>query len=108
LTSPIEGTSGFTEGFPHQGRRDSKGRSLRDFDLKNRLFRYPCSFMIYSEAFDGMPAVVKDRLYSRMFEVLTGKDTSAKYARLSKETRRAIFEIVAETKKGLPAFWNKT
>jgi hypothetical protein len=105
LSSPIKGTSGFREEFPKRGPRDAKGRSLRDFDLTYRMFRYPCSFMIYSSAFDGMPSLVKDRLYLRMFQVLTGKDTSAKFAGLTPETRQAIFEIIAGTKKGLPAYW---
>jgi hypothetical protein len=105
LTSPIKGTSGFEEEFQNRGPRDSKGRSLRDFDLTDRMFRYPCSFMIYSRAFEGMPSIVKDRLYQRMFQVLTGKDMSAKFAGLTPESRLAILEIVAETKKGLPAFW---
>ena len=67
LTSPIKGTSGFTEYFEKLGPRDSIGRSLRDLDLQTRMFRYPCSFLIYSEAFDSMPQVVKDRLYRRMW-----------------------------------------
>lgn len=105
LTAPVKGTSGFAEEFPKQGPRDAKGRSLRDFDLKTRMFRYPCSFMIYSAAFDGMPPIVKDRLYHRLFEVLSGKDNSAKFGYLNREDRRAILDIVKETKEGLPGYW---
>ncbi|MEO7145592.1 MAG: hypothetical protein ABI165_19020 [Bryobacteraceae bacterium] len=105
LTSPIKGTSGFTEEFAREGPRDSHGRSLRDFDLKTRMFRYPCSYMIYSEAFDAMPAAAKDRLYRRLFDVLTGKDSSKAFARLTAADRKAILEILRETKKGLPDYW---
>lgn len=105
LTAPVKGTSGFAEEFPKQGPRDDQGRSLRDFDLKTRMFRYPCSFMIYSDAFDGMPAIVKDRLYDRLFEVLAGKDNSAKFAYLKQEDRQAILEIVRATQKSLPGYW---
>jgi hypothetical protein len=105
LTAPIKGTSGFAADFPKQGPRDAKGRSLRDFDLKTRMFRYPCSFMIYSEAFDGMPEEVKDRLYRRLFDVLSGKDNSASFVNLSQEDRRTILEILKATKKSLPAYW---
>ncbi|MGH9666315.1 MAG: hypothetical protein ACRD9L_17950, partial [Bryobacteraceae bacterium] len=65
LTAPIKGTSGFAEAFAKQGPRDEKGRSLRDFDMKTRMFKYPCSYIIYSEAFDAMPTAAKDRLYKR-------------------------------------------
>ena len=103
--APVKGNSGFTEDFEKRGPRDAKGRSLHDFDLTTRMFRYPCSFLIYSEAWDGMPAVVKDRVYRRLWEVLSGKDQSAQFAHLTTLDRRAITEILLATKKGLPGYW---
>ena len=103
LTAPVKGTSGFTEEFARQAPRDSKGRSLYDFDLTTRMFRYPCSFLIYSEPWDGMPALVKERVYARLGEVLSGADQTAKFRHLTKDDRRAIREILQATKKGLPA-----
>ncbi len=108
LTSPIRGTSGFTEEFEKLGPRDSKDRSLRDFDLKTRMFRYPCSFLVYSETFNNMPEIVKERLYRRMWEVLTMQDTSPKFAHLSADDRKAILEILLDTKKDLPAYWRQS
>jgi hypothetical protein len=61
--------------------------------------------MIYSEVFDGMPEIVRARVYQRLYDVLTGKDRSPKFQRLSEEDRRAILEIVRDTKPGLPAYW---
>jgi hypothetical protein len=98
LTSPVKGTSGFAAEFQARGPKDPKGRSLRDFDLKTRMFRYPCSFMIYSETFDSLPEIVKTRVYERLRQVLTGQDASPKYAHLTAEDRRAIFEILTATK----------
>ena len=95
----IKGTSGFAERFSARGPRDSKGRSLRDFDLQRRLFRYPCSYMIYSEAFDALPDVARNAVSARLLQVLTGKDTSAKYRSLSATDRQAILEILRETKR---------
>ncbi len=46
LTDRIEGTSSFASDFVARGPRDSKGRSLRDFDLNTPLFPYPCSYQI--------------------------------------------------------------
>ena len=102
LTSEIQGTSGFTKEFQQEGPRDPKGRSLRDFDLHTRMFRYPCSYMIYSEGFDALPDIVKARIYQRLGEVLSGKDTSKPFAHLSTEDRKAISEILHATKPGIP------
>jgi hypothetical protein len=106
LTAPIEGTSGFAAEFESRGPRDSEGRSLRDFDMTTRMFRYPCSYIIYSEAFDSLPAEAKDRLYRRLWEVLSGKDSSPEFAHLTAGDRRAILEILRATKKGLPGYWS--
>ena len=83
IENPVAGVSTFTKTFPERGPRDSKGRSLRDFDLKKRLFRYPLSYMIYSEVFDALPDYAKDAVYRRLFDVLIGKDTSESFARHS-------------------------
>ncbi|MCC7083912.1 MAG: hypothetical protein IT427_02770 [Pirellulales bacterium] len=105
LTERIRGTSGFAEKFPLAGPRDSKGRSLRDFDLEHRLFKYPCSYLIYSKSFDGLPAEARDYVWKRLWEVLTDKDESKKFAHLSSDDRQAILEIVSETKPNLPEYW---
>ncbi len=105
LKDPVEGVSTFTKTFPQRGPRDKQGRSLRDFDLKTRMFRYPLSYMIYSEAFDGMPDWARDRVYKKLYDVLTGKDVSERYARISATDRRAVLEIVRDTKPGLPDYW---
>ncbi len=105
LTAPVQGVSGFTERFQSQGPKDPKGRSLRDFDLKTRLFRYPLSYMIQTPAFDGLPAEPKARLYRRLADVLTGRDRSAKYQGLSQADRLAAFEILTATKQDLPPSW---
>jgi hypothetical protein len=105
LDGPVAGTSAFAAEFAARGPRDARGRSLRDFDLQGRLFRYPCSYLIGSKAFLGLPAVVKDEVDRRLLAVLTGADTSATYAHLSSEDRGAILEILRETRTDLPASW---
>lgn len=105
LAAPIQGTSGFAKSFAGRGPRDSQGRSLRDFDLHRRLFRYPLSYTVYQEAFEGLPAQIRERVYRALYEVLTGRDTSPEFGHLSPEDRRAILEILRETKPNLPAYW---
>jgi hypothetical protein len=69
------------------------------------MFQYPCSYLIYSEAFDNLPEQARERIYRRLWEVLTGRDTSSAYTHLSTEDRRAILEILTDTKSGLPEYW---
>ncbi len=107
LEGPIAGTSDFARAFSARGPRDGRGRSLRDFDLERRLFRYPCSYLIYTDAFDALPAPARDYVYRRLLEVLTGQDRGDGFRRLSAEDRRAIFEILLATKPGLPDEWRR-
>jgi len=108
LPQPVEGVSGFAATFAAKGPRDDRQRSLREFDLRQRLMRYPCSYMIYSDAFDGLPNEAKDAIYARLWHILSGQETAAKYARLSKADRQDIVEILRATKPGLPPSFNGT
>jgi hypothetical protein len=105
LPSAIRGGSAFTKEFPSKGPRDSKGRSLRDLDLTRRLFQYPCSYMIYTEAFDALPGATRAFVYEQMWSILSGTAKDGDYSRLSPADRRAIVEILRETKKDLPAYF---
>ncbi len=105
LSAPITGSSGFEQDFEKRGPRDPQGRSLRDYDLKTRMFKYPLSYMVYSEAFDALPKPVLERVYRRLYEILKGRDQSPAYARLGPAERKAILEILVATKKGLPAYF---
>jgi hypothetical protein len=107
LTDRVRGTSGFAEQFAALGPRDSRGRSLRDFDLRTRIFKYPCSYLIYSESFDALPEPAKQFVYHRLFQVLTEQDTSPVFARLTHRDRQNILEILLATKTGLPAEWHR-
>ena len=94
---------GFAEHLTARTPKDRRGRSLGELDLVTRLMRYPCSYMVYSEAFDGLPAPVKRAVYRRLWEILTGKVTGPRYAHLSGATRRAIRQILRDTKADLDA-----
>jgi hypothetical protein len=106
MPGPITGPAGFAKVFAQQGPRDSKGRSLRDIDLTaDRLMKYPCSYMIYSDAFNALPAAAKDAIYARMWEILSGRDGNARYRRLTPGDRQAIVEILRDTKQDLPQYF---
>jgi hypothetical protein len=101
LTDKIAGTSGFASEFSRRGPHDSQGRSLRELDLTRRMFKYPCSYLVYSPSFAALPLEAKDYVFRRMAEVLSGKDQSEKFQHLSPGDRTAIREILMET---LPEF----
>lgn len=103
LPGKFESTSGFQANFEAIGPQDSRGRSFRQLDLGKRLLRYPCSYMIYSRAFDALPGAAKNAVYTRLWDVLSGKDKAPKYAKLSAADRAAIVSILLETKTDLPA-----
>jgi hypothetical protein len=107
LTAPVRGSEAFVRSFAAMGPRDRQGRSLRDFDLKTRLFKYPCSYLIYSEAFNQLPPVVRAEIYQRVYDVLTGRDDRAVFDALPRASRRAIREILVETKRDLPDYWKE-
>ena len=106
LTSKVRGLSGFAERFSTSGPRDRKGRSLYDLDLNQRLLKFPCSYLIYSPAFDALPPRAKDPIYRRMWEVLSGQERSERYQMaLSRADRESIVEILRDTKKDLPGYF---
>lgn len=105
LEGPVRGTSGFAEEFEALGPRDGKGRSLRDLDLRTRTFKHPCSFLIHSESFDSLPKPFLDYLYNRLLEILTAETVPEGFESLSPEDRLAVYEILLDTKEGLPDDW---
>ena len=105
LETPVVGSSGFTRQFADRSPRDRQGRSLRDFDLETRLFRYPCSYMIYTDAFEALPAMAKTAIYKRMWEVLSGRETAEAYKHLTQADRQAVVDILVDTLPGLPDYF---
>ena len=89
IDSPVMPGSAFAQTFASAGPRDRRGRSLRDLDLHTRLFKYRCSYMIYSPAFDALPAEARAAFLARLKASITDADTIA---------------ILDETKAGWSAF----
>jgi hypothetical protein len=105
LADTIRGSSGFGERFEQQGPFDRKGRSLRQLDLRRRLMRYPCSYTIDSPLFDALPSAAKDAIYQRLWQILSGGVRTTEYRHLSRDDRRAVVEILRDTKRDLPSYF---
>ena len=97
LTDRVQGTTTFAEDFAARGRKDSRGRSLREFDLEKRLFKYPCSYLIHSRAFAGLPDPVRSEVLSRLTDILEGREESSDFDHLTPEMRRDILSILRDT-----------
>ena len=107
LTDKISGNPEFIKQFQQNAPRDSKKRSLKDFNLKTRIFEYPLSYMIYTDQFDAIPKIAKEYILKRIFEVLSGQDKSEDFNHLSDQMKKDILSILKETKKDLPDYWNQ-
>ena len=90
----ISGDSGFAQEFQERGQRDSQGRSLRDLDLRTRLFRHACSFLIRSPAYAGLPAKTREYVESRLAEIVAGRDATPEFAHLDAEDQRVIRAVL--------------
>jgi hypothetical protein len=99
----IQGGGRFEKAFRQNRRADAAGRSLKDFDLRTRLFTHRCSYMIYSESFDALPPVLKTKVYRWLNSILMSEAVSRPFDHLTAEERRAILEILAATKPDFTA-----
>ncbi len=101
LTSTVRGTSEFQNEFPKLGPADESGRCLRQLDLSTRLFRYPCSYMIYSDVFDALPPRLQESIYQQLSAALQPDANHSEY-HIGASDRKAIREILHSTKQGFP------
>lgn len=100
----IRGAGDFERAFVANRPADEQGRSLRDFDLDTRLFRWRCSYMIYSEAFSSLPVELKKSVFGRLDEILSDPQPQKRFTHLADEERRAIREILLSTQPEFAEF----
>jgi hypothetical protein len=105
LNAPVAGGSTFAATFQARGPRDGRGRSLRDLDLETRLFRYPLSYLVYSEQFRALPASVRRDVLDAAKTILTSPPRGPRYAHLTEEVREATLAVARATVPDLPPGW---
>jgi hypothetical protein len=101
----VEGDAVYKKDFLSTRKTAPGGASLKDFDLRTRLFRHRCSYMIYSPVFTGLPAVMKQAIYRRMGEALNTTRPDREYTYLSAVEKQLIRGILKATLPDLPAGW---
>jgi hypothetical protein len=104
LPGRVGGDSAFAQLFAAASPADCHGRSLKTLDLQTRLLAHPCSHLIHTASFDGLPDELRTRFWQRLDTALAdrGGETAPQ---LSAGDRRAIREVLAATKPGAPAGW---
>lgn len=105
LTSEVKGSLVFAESFTARGPKESQGRSLREFDLQTRMFKYACSYLIYSPSFGSLSDELRNQVISQLTEILEARDVSPHYAHLTPDMRQVILEILRDTH---PDFKNRS
>jgi hypothetical protein len=106
LDAPVRGDSGFDRWFRAQGPFDRRGRTLREFDLDTRVFKYRLSHVVYSEGFDALAPELRAFVFRRLMQILSGADQSTTFAHLTASERSAILEILTDTKPDFAALLN--
>lgn len=102
----VAGDGAFKEAFLQDRKRvHGSGESLKDLDLRTRLLKHRCSYMIYSPIFSGMPSDMKDRVYRELKRALTSAGSNGEYSYLGSEEARAIQRILRGTLTDLPKDW---
>jgi hypothetical protein len=101
--SGVVGDSEFKKDFAASAQLTASGASLRDLDLRTRLMRHRCSYMIYSPAFAGLPPLLKAQVFHHLQAALGENGPSSdEFAYLPAEEKSAILGILRETLPDFP------
>ena len=97
----VDGEPAFQDAFTRRFPKSSDGRSLADFQLNHRLFKYRCSYMIYSKAFETLPARIKSAVLGRLHQILESEPADGNHPAIKTSERHKIAAILQQT---LPAW----
>ncbi len=105
LPAGVTGAENFRRVFVGRSPRSEAGDALKDFQLRDRIFKNRCSFLIYSEMFAELPIQLKNRILDRLHAALHDDDPRGRYAYLEKDEKRRIYEILLATLPAAKARW---
>ncbi len=100
----ITGDPAYAKDFLRDRRMTKAGLSLKDFDMKTRIFKHRCSYMLYTDTWKEAPRELKDRVYYHMALYLRDQPDT-QHAHLAPTERTAIRSILKETMTDLPSWW---
>ena len=97
LTSRVTGTTTFAKDFLKRGARDNLEKSFRTFDLEERMFRFPLSYLIRSDAIKGLPLAARSHINERIEDVLSARDSKDRFGGKAAKYRKAIRRFLIES-----------
>ena len=100
----ITGAPAYAEDFLRDRKVTKAGISLKDLDMKTRMFKHRCSYMLYTDTWKEAPKELKDRVYYHMALYLRDQP-DAQHAHIPAAERMAIRTILKETINDLPSWW---
>jgi hypothetical protein len=98
LKEPIKGMGTFQREYESGGIKDAKGRSLRELDLKTRLYKHRLNPMILSESFSALNPVAKKQVLARLAEIAEGTYASERFSFLKESDRTALKDVLSSFK----------
>ena len=100
LPMPLDGGDrAFREDFV-RARRVVAGHSLRDLELRTRLLRHRCSYMIHTAQFDGLEASIRRRVLAWIGRAVADEARPPGLDHLEEGERKVIREILSRTVAG--------
>ncbi len=97
--------SSFAQAFHNRGPKDSKGRSLYQLRVNRRMFRYPFSYIVYTDTFNDLPKEALDYVWPEIERILEPATRHEGYTHLSRRDKAAIKEILLETHPSAKKYW---
>lgn len=94
LKESICGTTSFANDFANQDKRNNKP-TLRELDLQTRMFKHPCSYLIETPSFRGLPQELRMAIYRRLIAVVAQDSTHRSVQRLAPSERKILLEILS-------------
>jgi hypothetical protein len=101
----VDGEAAYKSDFLATRREGPGGSALKDLDLRTRLFKHRCSYMIYSPVFAGLPPEMKQRIHRRLGQALNLQTPDPEYAYLPAAEKKAIRTILKATLTDLQSDW---
>ena len=89
--------SPYAQYFDGNGPKDSEGRSFYDLRLAGRMFEYPFSYMVYSDAFQNLPPEALEYLTAELQNILDPDSEYEGYEHLARDEKVVIRQILEET-----------
>ena len=99
--SGIPGNPAFREGFA-RNRKAVDGHSLKDLDLRTRLLRFRCSYLVHTPFFEGLDADLRRRILRDLDHALSPEKRNAASRHLSDSEAAVIRTILRATVPGFP------